>query len=78
VIVKHTSISDVACALRSGSCAKETEDGVLDVIWVVQEEVGVDSVEDVPVGVLLGHLTLLEGKRSRASDNGADESKGDD
>jgi hypothetical protein len=78
MIAQLTSVSDVASALRSGSCAKETEDRVLDVIWVVQEEVGVDNVEDVPVRVLLRHLTLLEGKRSRASDHGADESKGDD
>lgn len=72
---KHTSIGNLASTFDTGSCTEETEDGVLDLIGVVQEQHRGDDVEDVPVGVLLGNLTLGHGHGSRAGSHGTDESK---
>lgn len=70
-----TSVGNFTSALNGSSCTEETKDGILDLVWVVQEQHSGNDVEDVPVGVLLRNLTLGHGHGSRASSHGTDESK---
>tara|TARA_R110002003_G_scaffold104_29_gene8446 strand:- start:8220 stop:8417 length:198 start_codon:yes stop_codon:yes gene_type:complete len=53
-----TCVGDVAGTFRRGRGSKKAKDGILNVVRVILEQKGVDDVQDVPVGVLLGHLTL--------------------
>jgi hypothetical protein len=76
-LLKAVRVGNLSSTVRGGSSAEKSEDGILDVIWVVQKELGVDSVDDVPVRMLLGNFALLQ-HRSRASRGSANEGKGED
>jgi hypothetical protein len=52
-----TSISDVANTVSGGVVAEKTEDGVLDLIRVVEQEHLLSLGQELLVGLLLGHLT---------------------
>lgn len=73
---EHTSVSNVTGTLNTSSSAKQTKDGVLDVVWVVELQVGVHKPDDVLVSVLLRHFT--GDKSSWAGSYGTNKGKGDD
>ena len=78
--VQHTCVGNVASALDTSSGTEETEDGVLDVVRVVQGQQVADDQVDISVGMLLGNLALSERVPVdvRAGGNGTEEPSGDD
>jgi hypothetical protein len=73
---EHTGISNVTSTLDSSGSTEKTKDGILDLVWVVELEVGVHNLDDVLVSMFLGHLTCDEG--GWAGSGGTDEGKGED
>lgn len=80
-LLETVGVGDGPLACCGGGVAEKAEDGVLDVVRVVELEVRVYDVENGLVGVLLGHFTAVKagvGVDGAGRCGGKEERDGDD